>query len=55
MCDRPQDLLRHRTEQAIEPKDRVRIDHSTAIRMGTANPVVDEVRFGFPRVFVLDI
>jgi hypothetical protein len=45
MCGRPQDLLGHRTGQVIEAKDRVRIDHSMVIRVGTADPVVDEIRF----------
>lgn len=40
-----QDLLRHCTEPTIEAKDRVRIDRNMAIRVGTADPVVDEIRF----------
>jgi hypothetical protein len=42
MCGHPQGLLVHRIEQAIEAMDRVRID---PIRMGNADPVVDEIHF----------
>jgi len=45
MCGRPQDLLGHRTEQAIEAKDKVRIDHNIATRADTAEPVADDLRF----------
>lgn len=45
MCGHPQGLLGHRTEQAIEAMHRVRIDRSMAIRMGNADPVVDEIHF----------
>jgi len=45
MSGRLQDLLGHRTEQAIETKVKVRIDHNMAPRVGTAELVADEIRF----------
>jgi len=54
MYGHPQGLLGHRTGQAIEAMDRVRIDRSMAIRMGTADPVVDEIHFrGSLRYFII--
>ena len=42
-------LLGRHIDQVIEAKD---TDHSMAIRMGTADPVVDETRFLIPDIFI---